>query len=202
MRTIRRIIPDMDLNKDTYYQEKLSKIVLVGEHFKNKRFEECEFTNCNFSGCKFEECKFLNCKFNDSDLSSVSLMRSHLVDVQFIRCKTIGIDWTKAPRISGLSFQECLVNYSNFRLLKLPKMKMVKCEVKESDFIETDLTDGDFRNTNFEKSVFFKTNLTNADFREATNYVIDVKTNILKKTHFSLPEAMSLLYTLDIVLDE
>jgi fluoroquinolone resistance protein len=191
----------MDFNRDSYYQEKLAKIVSNGEHFKARRFEECEFTNCSFSGCKFEECKFLNCKFNDCDLSSVGVIRSHFIEVEFFRSKMIGIDWTKAQRISDLSFKECLVNYSNFRLLKIPKLIMVKCEAKEADFIETDLTDGDLSKTDFEKSVFFKTNLTGTDLRGATNYAIDVKTNILKKTRFSLPEAMSLLYTLDIIID-
>jgi fluoroquinolone resistance protein len=192
----------MDLKQDSYYQEKLNKIASNNEHLKAKRFEECEFTNCSFSGCKFEECKFLNCKFNDCDLSSIGLIHSHFVEVQFLRCKVIGIDWTKAQRISELSFTGCLVNYSNFRLLKLPKIKMVKCEAKEVDFIETDLTDGDLRYTDFEKSVFFKTNLTGTDLRGATDYAIDVKTNTLKKTRVSLPEAMSLLYTLDIIIDE
>ena len=78
---------------------------------------------------------------------------------------------------------------------------MVKCEAKEIDFIETDLSDGDFKNTDFEKSLFFKANLTDADFRGASNYSIDIKTNILKRTRFSLPEALSLLESLDIIIE-
>ena len=51
---------------------------------------------------------------------------------------------------------------------------MINCEAKEIGFIESDLTNGDFKDTDFEKSVFFKTNLTNADFSRATNYSIDI----------------------------
>jgi hypothetical protein len=44
--------------------------------------------------------------------------------------------------------------------------------------------------------------LTQADFTGATNYAIAASLNTLKKTKFSLPEAMSLLYSLDIILTE
>ena len=45
-------------------------------------------------------------------------------------------------------------------------------------------------------------NLTEADFTGAKNYAIAPGMNTLKKTKFSLPEAMSLLYNLDIKLTE
>ena len=51
------------------------------------------------------------------------------------------------------------------------------------------------------KSVFYRTNLTEANFRHAYNYAIDFRSNMLKKTKFSLPEATSLLGGLDIILE-
>jgi fluoroquinolone resistance protein len=56
--------------------------------------------------------------------------------------------------------------------------------------------------TDFSNSRFQHTNLTEADFTGATNYAIAASLNTLKKTKFSLPEAMSLLYSLDIILTE
>ena len=37
---------------------------------------------------------------------------------------------------------------------------------------------------------------------EANNYDIDPGSNIIEKTRFSLPEAMALLYSMDIILDD
>ena len=128
-------------------------------------------------------------------------MNSEFREVKFVSCKAIGADWTKAEKIKELSFSDCLISYSNFRLLKLPKISMIKCEAKDVDFIEADLSGGDFRNTDFENSVFFKTNLTDADFTEAVNYSIDVKNCVLTNARFSLPEALSLLYNLDIIIE-
>ena len=191
----------MDLSKDVYYQEKLVKLSHTKEIFQAKVFEECEFNSCSFIDCKFEKCKFLNCKFTECNLTAIIPLNCHFIEIRFSKCKVMGIDWTKAQKLQDLNFFECQMNYSNFKLLKLPKIKVVKCEAKEIDFIETDLSDGVFTNTDFEKTLFFKTNLTGADFRGATNYFIDLKTNILKRTHFSLPEALSLLDSLDIIIE-
>lgn len=182
-------------------QEKLSSIALVKEIIQGKSFEECQFDGCSFIDCKFEKCRFLNCKFNECILSAINPLDSRFIQVKFTNCKVIGFDWTKAQKIDELDFNSCQINYSNFKLLKLQKIKMIKCEAKEVDFTEADLSGGDFNNTNFEKSRFFKTNLSAANFRGAKNYWIDVKNNTLEKAHFSLPEALALLNSLDIRLD-
>ena len=191
----------MDFSKDAYYQEKLTRHSLIQETIQSRVFEECEFNNCSFIDCKFEKCRFIECKFIECDLSNIIPMNCQFTEVRFIKCKAIGIDWTKAEKLKELNFSECLVNYSNFKLLQVPKTTMTGCEAKEIDFIETDLSDGDFKGTDFEQSVFFKTNLTNSDFSGAKNYSIDVKTNTLKETRFSLPEALSLLYSMDIIVE-
>ncbi len=78
---------------------------------------------------------------------------------------------------------------------------MVKCEAHEVDFTETDLNHGDFKNTDFAGSRFFKTNLAYADFKGALNYYIDSQNNTFKQTRFSLPEAICLLKSMDIILE-
>jgi fluoroquinolone resistance protein len=191
----------MDFEKDTYSQETFSKLVLTEEIIESKVFDECEFTDCVLIACRFEKCRLLNCKFEKCDLSNIIPMNSEFREVKFTSCKAIGIDWTRAGKLKELSFTECLVNYSNFRLLKLPKTVIRKCEVKDVDFIETDLKDSNLTGSNFENSVFFKTDLSGVNLTRATNYTIDVNNNTLKKTRFSLPEALSLLNNLDIIVE-
>jgi fluoroquinolone resistance protein len=191
----------MNFNENAYYQEKFERFTMANEVVQSRAFEECEFIACSFIDCKFVKSKFLNCKFSDCILSAVVPMDCRFNDVHFLKCKVIGIDWTKAENIRELDFTESQINYSSFKLLGLPKVKIVKCEAKEVDFTETDLSQGDFKNTDFEKSRFFKTNLTQADFKGARNYYIDARVNTLKQTRFSLPEALSLLDGLDIIVD-
>ena len=52
--------------------------------------------------------------------------------------------------------------------------------------------------TDLSESLFGETDLTGADFREVRNYRIDPRRNTLAGARFSLPEALALLYALDI----
>jgi fluoroquinolone resistance protein len=185
----------------SYYQEKFARLSLSDEVIKDVIFEECEFNRCSFITCKFEKCKFLSCRFNGCNLSAINLANSRFIGANFAESNVIGIDWTLVATIEDLEFSGCQINYSNFKLLKLPKIKMVDCTAKEVDFTETDLSQGTFTNTDFEMTRFFKTNLTGADFKSARNYFIDVRNNTLKDTRFSLPEAVNLLKSLDIILE-
>ena len=191
----------MSFIEDSYYQEKFDHLSLANVAIKSKSFEECEFIACSFIDCKFEKTKFLNCMFTECILSAVVPIGCRLNDVHFRKCKVIGIDWTKTEIIRDIDFRDCQINYSNFRFLAIPKAKIVRCEAKEVDFTETDLSQADLKNTDFEKSRFFKTNLTEADFKGAKNYYVDARVNTLKKTRFSLPEALSLLDGLDVIIE-
>lgn len=114
----------------------------------------------------------------------------------------MGIDWTKAKNVRFLTFERCDITYSNFSFMKLPHLKLIECTAKEVDFNETDLSEGIFTKTDFTDTKFIKTNLTKADLRGAYNYGIDFNFNTLKKAKFSLPEAGSLLKSLNIIVEE
>jgi fluoroquinolone resistance protein len=191
----------MSFAKKAYYKESFTGLSLGSETIEGIEFEECEFNKCSFVNCVFDGCKFLDCKFVECRLSAIKPSHSRFMEAKFFTSQVIGCDWTKVDAIEGLEFIACKVNYSNFRLMKPPRLKIINCEAKEVDFIETDLTGGVFTGTDFEGSRFFKTNLTNADFKGARNYMIDARNNTLKKTKFSLPEALSLLNGLDIIIE-
>ena len=78
---------------------------------------------------------------------------------------------------------------------------MVNCEAKEVEFTEADLSQGNFSGTDFENSQFAKTNLAKADFRGAKNYFLDIRHSNIKKARLSMPEALSLLTSLDVIID-
>jgi uncharacterized protein YjbI with pentapeptide repeats len=191
----------MSFSESDYYGEEFSKLSSEKESINSRRFEECEFNGCLFVDCRFEKCRFINCRFNGCVLSAITPLDSRFIDVTFTKSKAIAIDWTKAQKLQGLVFDSCQIDYSNFRLLKIPKIKMANCEATEVEFIETDLSGGDFRKTDFKGSRFIRADLSEADFRGAKNYFIDVKNNTLRKTRFSLPEALVLLDSLDIVIE-
>lgn len=191
----------MILSCSDFYQDNFFKQNLADETIEQKRFEDCQFNNCTFVNCKFKKCHFSNCVFKDCVLSAVILTDSTWVDVKFQNSKVIGIDWTRAKQVQEISFEDCQLNYSNFRFLSLPKLQLIHCEAKEVDFSGVNLANSVFHDSDLDRSIFFKTNLTGVDFRAARNYFIDARVNKVTKAQFSLPEALSLLSGLDVVIE-
>jgi fluoroquinolone resistance protein len=160
-------------------------------------FEGCDFQNGVFDGCKFE-----NCRFTDCDLSLVRLKDASFLEAEFSGCKMLGINWTAtAKAFFSIALGNCIINDSVFADANLKDIKMIDCVARRVDFEGADLTGADCRQTDFEGANFTRTNLTKADFRNAQNYSINPEANTLKKTRFSMPEAMSLLSGLDVIID-
>lgn len=159
------------------------------------RFDGCLFGRSSFRGCRFEQCVFERC-----DLSLLKVTDSQFIGVQFLKTKMLGIDWTAATSPLSLAFQESIVSHSIFAGLSLQKMEMVRCAARDVDFTRANLTRADLAGTDLLGSRFAETNLTYADLSQAANYSIHPLLNRLKKTVFSLPEALSLLSAFDIVL--
>jgi len=187
-------------SKKVFFRETFSKINLNKSNIAEKEFENCIFENCSFIETTFQKCSFTDCIFNNCVLSAIQANLSTFSEVQFNNSKVIGFDWTKAKSLRHLEFQDSQLTYSNFKLLKLPHLKIINCLANEVDFSGCDLTEANFSNSDLEKSRFLQTNLTKTNFTKTFNYSIDFKINKLKKTIFSMPEAISLLDSLDIIL--
>ena len=126
-----------------------------------------------------------------------------LRDIEFENCKLAGIKFYECQtELLEIKFNKCLIMYCNFLNLDLRNTLFVECEIKGTDFIDNNLTKADFSKSIFDKSIFHNANLTHANFTGAINYCINPKDNILKKTKFSKPEVISLLQTLDIIIEE
>lgn len=190
-----------------YIDRKFKGLIYQAEKIVAIDFDECEFIDCSFRETVFKDCGFRDCTFKDCDLGLVQVTGSSFTATKFHDSQLIGVNWTEADWnsrgfLKAVDFSNCVINYSTFMGLKLKDMNISGCIAKEVDFTDADLTKANFRNTDLTSSRFLNTNLTEADFMGATNYAIAANLNILKKTKFSLPEAMSLLYSLDIILSE
>ena len=190
-----------------YAAETFQDLNLEPGEIAGSEFHECFFERCSLVEVLFRACRFVDCVFQHCDLSMMQPAGSLFAQVRFEHSKVIGVDWTRAkwpatrlhrPPV----FVESALNYSTFIGLKLVGMVVRDCKAIEVDFREADLTKVDFSGTDLAGSLFGRTNLTRANLSRARNYRISPTENVLNQARFSLPEAMSLLDCLDIVLDE
>jgi fluoroquinolone resistance protein len=172
----------------------------------SSEFFDCYFRECSFVRSVFRQCRFINCKFLRCDLSLVQLPGSSFSGTIFQDSKCVGINWalaswTETGQLGNpIRFKKCALNHSTFIGLSLEGIQFTDCVAVDVDFREADLTQVDFSGTDLSDSLFNNTNLSGADLSQARNYLIDPANNELKGARFSLPEAMSLLYNLDIEL--
>ncbi|MFN2216069.1 MAG: pentapeptide repeat-containing protein [Anaerolineales bacterium] len=197
--------------KENYYEDqKFNNLVIDKKEIQGITFQNCTFNNCSFRETIFRMCKFRECTFKEGDLSLIQVDGSTFSRTRFEDLKLIGVNWVMGSwgkkeiqqSLKSLDFENCVLNYSTFMGLTLQRSLIRKCIAKEVDFSDADLKLADCTYTDFENSRFSNTDLTEADLRGATNYFIVPHLNILKKTKFSLPDALSLLYNLDIIIND
>lgn len=190
-----------------YEDQTFDGLVLAGEDIRAKEFESCTFVGCSFLETTFTACRFVDCEFVRCDLSLCRVEDCAFTSVKFIDSQVIGVNWTEASwpargLFNAIGFERCAISHSTFIGLGLRRVEIVDCVARDTDFAEADLTQASCAGTDFKDSRFLHTDLTKADFTGATNYAIAANLNVLRKTRFALPEAMSLLYGLDIILTE
>jgi fluoroquinolone resistance protein len=187
-----------------YDEQTFRDLRMDQERITSSRFSDCAFVHCSFAGCAFSDCRFVDCVFQYCDLGVARVPSSALSSVRFVDSKVVGVNWVDAKwtkkTASAISFERCVICRSTFFGLKLPALRVRECTAVDVDFREADLRGADLRGTDLSESLFSETNLAGADLRGARNYRISPARNVLTRTKFSMPEAMALLYCLDIVL--
>jgi fluoroquinolone resistance protein len=173
-------------------------------------FSDCEFIHSSFEQTNFTRCKFSGCSFSKCNLNLIQLDGTSFSNTRFEDCTILGVNWARAawgrgeisPKFRSIDFVGCVLNYSSFATLDLPRVIFRKCIARDVDFSEATLTKADLTFTDLTNTQFRHTDLSEADLTGATNYSIQPHMNTLRKTRFSLPEALSLLYNLDIEIVE
>jgi hypothetical protein len=121
--------------------------------------------------------------------------------------KAMGINWAemRVPTVRvycPVEFNGCNINYSSFMALDLREIQIVGCEAREVNFSEANMSQSNLSDSDFANSIFNGTNLSGANFTHSVNYYIDIFRNPVKGAKFSIPEAISLLSSLEIEIAE
>lgn len=198
-------MPAAITSQNRYTDQVFDRLQLDNTRTNTSEFFDCAFRECTFVESVFHQCRFINCAFQGCDLSLVQVPESSFTGVIFEDSKCIGINWALAnwPVTTlgvPLRFNKCNLSLSTFIGLSLPGIQIADCLAVDVDFREADLSRSDFNETDLTNSLFSQTNLSGADLSLARNYIIDPTENILIGARFSLPEAMSLLYSMNIDL--
>ncbi len=110
------------------------------------------------------------------------------------------MNFSNAKNLFSANFKNCLLQYCNFSDLNMKNSSFKGSKLKDSHFTNTILKSADLSDVDLSRTLFHNCGLCNADFSSATQYVIDPRTNKIKKAKFSFPEAAGLLRAFDITI--
>ncbi len=191
----------------TYEEAAFERLKLEGFRLDSSTFTDCRFIRCSLVEAALDTCRFQRCTFIDCDLSLVQVPGSEFASVEFEGSKLVGVNWTMAyenrPTLGKpMAFASSNLSHCTFIGMEVTGLQMIDCVAHEVDFRQTDLQNAVFSGTDLRGSLFMDTDLSGADLRTARNYSIDPTKCKLSGAQLSMPEAISLLHTLDIRLDE
>jgi len=186
-----------------FSEARFEGLVLKGKSVTSREFHSCLFKNCDLTGALLTRSRFTACRFESCNLSLIKPLGTSFGGTSFFSSKLAGVNWTEAawPKIKlpGLvNFEQCVLTDSVFMGLNLRECSFLNCLAKGADFREADLSLARLNGTDLSGALFGGTDLSGADLDQARNYAIRPAENKLKGARFSLPEAMALLYCMDI----
>jgi fluoroquinolone resistance protein len=179
-----------------------AKLDASAHAFDGLEFDTCVFVDCNFSGAALKRWHLTDCRFEGCDLTAARVTAARLRGVSFKNCRAGGVNWAGASSLDDLSFEHCVLDSGVFSGAKLPRFSAVDCRLREADFGDADLRSAVFTKSDLRGSRFFGADLSGADLRRAFDYLIDARQTKMKKTRVSLPEAVSLLAGLEVIVED
>ncbi|SKA92193.1 Pentapeptide repeat-containing protein [Paucidesulfovibrio gracilis DSM 16080] len=186
---------------DLYEDQTVTQVTCTGP-LQDTSFYGCTFQNCSFQSCRLVNCRFEDCTFAQCNLALAVIDGTTFANAEFQDCKLLGINWSPVGGFFTARYKGCAMENNVFADLGLAEFSFTSCSLLNASFFNTRLTRAVFEDCDLAGCRFTDADLSFADFKTARNYHINAETNTLHKTIFSMPEAVSLLSNLDIVLDE
>lgn len=189
----------MNYLEDKTFSKELPKD--LKNNLSNTEFIDCVFEGINLSDMAIKGSKFIDCTFQQCNCSNSSFTNSSFRNSNFIDSKLVGINWSSTQTLVELKFENSLMDYSVFQDMKLSSAIFKNCSLKEVDFSQSDLSKASFSGSNLRHSSFTGADLSQANLTHAAEYSIDPNFTQIKKAKFSMPEAITLLKALDVIIE-
>lgn len=192
----------MDIfESDEYADDVFNDLSAREQDCSGKTFSHCTFLRCDFSSSDFSFSLFEDCVFEECNLSLTKFRDTKLQKTSFKGSKLLGINFTHCSRFAfDMSCEKSFITNCNFSGMKLKKTPFRSCEIADTDFPGADLTEADFTGASFRGVIFNGTNLTKASFLDASGYLINPSNNTIRHAVFSLPEAVTLVEQLGVII--
>ena len=184
--------------------------IVSGLCLSGSRICDVEYIGCTFNGCVFAECRlvdsaFYDCAFVNCQIISPVFDNSLVNLADFVNARLVGMRWDDAcglgkksrpiKSLSNCVLDTCVASGMNFL-----RLDFSGSAIRNTVFSDCDLSGCSFAGSDLSNTSFTGCSLKNADFSKSKGFRIDIRSNALRGARFSMPEAVSLLDGLGVVV--
>jgi fluoroquinolone resistance protein len=163
---------------------------LAGGRVARKEFDACTFRACKLATTTWERCVFERSVFEDCDLTRAVLSSTSLRGARFVRCKLLGVDFSKIAEHPDVSFSSCSLRYAAFHDVNLRGTSFTSCELQEAQLTGCSLIEADFAGSDLTDASISRCDLAGADFSEAHGVYFEPRQNAAKDAYVSVETAV------------
>ncbi len=172
------------------------------QDYRDRSYEECIFDNCDFSSSDFSDSLFEECVFKDCHLSNIQVNNTKFQNCTIRDSIVMGLDFSAMSRILlSINFIGCNLGHTQFLDLDLRKFTFEQCRFPDTMFVNCDMTGLILDGADLESTLFENCILKKCDFTTAKNYKINPSDNDVKDAKFTMPDVLSFLTPLGIVVE-
>lgn len=172
--------------------------------FAGKEFEVCSFVACDLTEESFRNSRFYDCRFEQCEMALVDLVGASLRSVVLENCRLSGVNFSQLHRDPlgvEATFVGCDLSFTLFRGLDLTRFGFEDCRLASAEFAGCKLAEVSFTGSDLGGCNFDDCDLTDADLRRARNYVVSPFSNRIRGMRVTMPEAIGLLASLEVVIE-
>lgn len=187
--------------------------ITAGTHYRSEVFDdatlshqdlqECVFVDCSFIGAKLTETKCNNVVFRNCNFQAAKVDGADFFMAEFRGCKLLGVDFSNKSRIFGTTFEDCILDYANFRGVDLQEIRFTHCSCMETDFSLADLTRAVFDRCELKDIGILDTHFEQTDLHTSTLSGMDLYSGKLRGLMLSAQQFLMLAPEIGItIIDE
>jgi fluoroquinolone resistance protein len=144
---------------------------------QDKEFCRCTFRHAKLQLTRWARTRLEDCVFEACDLTRANPAQLGLRAVEFVRCKLMGIDWSRVGDYPDVTFVECNLRYSSFVEVALRKTRFERCAMHEANFLQVDLGQAVFEECQLAGARFDGCDLRGASFSRSLEFFVDPSKN-------------------------
>lgn len=159
---------------------------MTGAEGERLTFDDVIFKDVSFAGSDLAGAEFVDVVFDTCDLSNVNFQSAMFHRCEIVNSKLTGADFANA-KVGHTLIKECDGRYINFSFSSM----------KEVEFAECNLTDGDIYESSFNNVQFKLCKLDNINFTETDLNGVDLSDSTYDRIEVTLPKIAGCIVSKD-----